>query len=106
MTSQPLETVAEKASRIARAGGATYPETVVALLDPFEQPCGGGTALYANVDGETLPLEAAVAKTRENPVLKVFFQPGGRPDVRKLTPPQYRAVRSTAPQLLGLKPKG
>jgi hypothetical protein len=47
-----------------------------------------------------------VAKTRDHdPVLKPLFQPGGRPDVRKLSYPQYRAIRTTAPQLFGLRPK-
>jgi len=100
------ETAQEKAVRLAREGGAAYPETVVALLQPYEERRGIYTHLYANVDGEALPFEAAVAKVRDgNPVLGPLFQPGGRPDVTQLTHEQFLAVRATAPELLGLRPK-
>jgi hypothetical protein len=100
------ETTHEKALRLAQEAGAAYPETIVALLEPFEQSSGAGTSLCANVNGEIISFEAAVAKTRDHdPVLKPLFQPGGRPDVRKLSYPQYRAIRTTAPQLFGLRPK-
>jgi len=98
--------MAEKAIRIAREGGATYPETVVALLQPYEEQHGGGTHVYANMNGESVPFEAAVARTRdENPALHRLFQPGGKLDVRPLSAQQYRAIRETAPELLGLSPK-
>jgi len=95
--------VMEKAVRLAQEGGACHPETVVALLEPFEQATGAGTSLFANVDGEIIPFEAAVAKTRDgNAALSALFHAGDKLDVRRLSHKQYLAVRSTAPELLGL----
>ena len=100
------ETTQEKAVRLARQAGAAYPEAVAAVLEPFEQQTCGGASLFAKVDDRIMPYETALAKTRdEDSVLGPLFQPDGKPDVRKLTPRQYRAIRANAPQLIGLRPK-
>jgi len=107
MSSSISPDVMEKAVRLAQEAGACHAETVVALLEPFEQATGAGTSLFANVNGEVVPFEAAVAKTRDgNAVLSPLFRPGGKLDVRRLSHKQFLAIRATAPELLGLRSKG
>jgi len=106
MIQQTLETMTEKATRIAKEGGATYPETVAALLQPYEEQTCGGASLFAAVDGQILPFEAAVAKLRETPKFgPLFAPPGSRLDVREMSHEQFLAVRKTSPELFGLRPK-
>ena len=44
----------------------------------------------------------AVAELRQNPIIKGLFESGGGLDLRRLTTPQYRAIRKANPELLGL----
>ena len=102
-----VETPAERNLRIVREQDSLYPETVIALLQPFEQQTAAGMMPFANMGGETVPLASAVRRLRdENPALAGLFQGGGKLDVRALTPTQYRAIRETnARELVGLRPK-
>lgn len=97
------ETVQEKAVRLAQQAGAAYPEAVATILQPFEGSAAGGTSLFANVDGQVVPYEAALAKARDkDAALSPLFSTGGKVDVRLLTPTQYRAIRSVNPELFGM----
>jgi len=98
------ETVQEKAVRLAQQAGAAYPEAVAAILQPFEEPTAAGPSLFANLDGQIVPYEAALAKTRDkDAALRPLFSRGGKLDVRRLTPTQYRAIRGVNPELFGLR---
>jgi hypothetical protein len=100
------ETVQEKAVRLAQQAGAAYPEAVAAVLQPFEGPTAAGTSLFANVDGQIVPYEAALATTRDkNPTLSPLFSRKGKLDVRLLTPTQYRLIRGVNPELFGMRPR-
>jgi len=102
-----LETPAERNIRIVKEHGAIHAETVVALLQPFDEPTAAGMLPFAIIGGETVPLAAAVPRLRkENPALGGLFEGGGKLDIRALTPVQYRTIRDTVPELLGLRPKG
>ena len=97
------ETVQEKAVRLAQQAGATYPVAVAAVLQPFEGPTAAGTSLFANLGGQIVPYEAALATTRDkDAALSPLFSREGRLDVRQLTPTQYRAIRGVNPELFGM----
>jgi len=97
------EAVQEKAIRLAQQAGAAYPEAVAAVLQPFEEPTAAGLSLFATLDGQIVPYEAALAATRDkNPTLSPLFSRKGKLDVRRLTPTQYRAIRGVNPELFGM----
>ncbi len=102
-----VETPAERNLRIAAEQGAIYRETVIALLQPFDEPTAAGMMPFVNLGGETVPLASAVKRLRdETPTLGALFNATAKLGIAQLTVPQFRAIRATAPELLGLRPKG
>lgn len=97
--------VMEKAVQAARDGGACCPEAVAEMLRPnlYVEQTEAGPTVFCNEAGRTLPLSAAVAELRQNPIIKGLFESGEGLDLPRLTTPQYRAIRKANPELLGLK---
>ena len=60
-----VETPEERNLRIVREQESLYPETVIALLQPFEQQTAAGMMPFANMGGETVPLASAVRRLRD-----------------------------------------
>jgi len=98
----PLMDAAVKA---ARDGGACCPKTVAEILSDrlYSEQHGLTTCVYAHFQGETLPIDAAVAKMRETPRLGRLFSPSGKFDFDQMTHPEYLAIRKTNPELFGLR---
>jgi hypothetical protein len=101
------DTVMEAVVKAARDGGASYPKAVAEILRPslYVEQQGATPCIYATWEGQSLPVEAAVAKMRETPRHRPLFTPGGKPDVRELTPTEYRAIRRKNPELFGMRPR-
>ena len=102
-----LETSAERHVRIAREQGVAHPEAVIAILKPFDQQTAAGSKPFAMVNGQALPLPAAITQFRDtNPGLNGLFNEGGKVDVRTLPQEYFLAIRGTSARtLLGLGPK-
>ena len=101
------DAVMEAVVKAARDGGASYPKAVAEILRPtlYVEQKGATPCIYATCEGQSLPVEATVAKMRETARLRPLFTPGGRPNVRELTPTEYRAIRKTNPELFGMSPR-
>ena len=103
MQPEKQETVQEKTIRLAQQAGAAYPEAVAAVLQPFEEPTAAGLSLFATLDSQIVPYEAALATTRDkDAALRPLFSRRSKLDVRLLTPTQYRSIRGVDPELFGM----
>jgi hypothetical protein len=97
--------VMQKVIQAATNGGACCPAAVAEILRPglSTEQRGAVTYVYANCQGQILPVEAAVARLREIPRLARLFSPDGKLDLREMSQPEYRAIRKANPELFGLR---
>lgn len=101
------ETPSERNVRIATEQGAVHAKAVVEILKPFDEQTAAGPIPFAMVGGQIMPLESAVTRLRdEAPHLAALFDANGKLDYGKLSHPEYVAIRTHSPELVGLKPIG
>ncbi len=102
---KPQDPLVAAALRAARDAGACCPASVAEILRDrlYAEQRGATTHVYAHFQGETLPIDAAVAKMRETPRLGRLFSPDGTFDFGEMTQPEYRAIRRVQPELFGLR---
>ena len=107
MFPQNPETPAERNVRIATEQGALHAKAVVEILKPFEEQTAAGPMPFAIVGGQVVPLASAVTRLRDGaPHLAALFDANGKLDHAKLSHPEYLAVRTHSPALVGLGPIG
>lgn len=101
------ETPAERNVRIVSEQGVAHAAAIAEILKPFDQQTAAGPMPFAIVGGEVVPLAKAVTRFRdEAPHLAALFNANGKLDYAKLSHPEYLAIRSHAPALVGLAPIG
>jgi hypothetical protein len=102
---QSQDPLMDAAMKAARNAGACCPKAVAEILRDrlYSEQRGLTTSVYAHFQGETLTIDAAVAKMRETPRLGRLFSPDGKFDFGEMTQPEYRAIRRVQPELLGLR---
>jgi hypothetical protein len=96
----------DAALKAATNAGACCPKAVAEILRDrlYSEQRGITTHVFAYFDGETLPLDAAVAKMAATPRLGRIFSPHKMFDYKEMTQPEYRAIRQVNPELFGLRP--
>ena len=101
---QSQDPLMEAAVKAARDAGACCPKAVAEILRDrlHGEQRGLTTCVYAHYDGETLPIDAAVAKMQATPRLGRIFSPHKKFDIKEMTQPEYRAIRKVNPELFGL----
>ena len=103
---QPQDSLVDAALKAARDAGACCPQSVAEILRDrlYGEQRGLATQVYAYFDGETLPIDAAVAKMAATPRLGRIFSQDKTFDYKQMTQPEYRAIRRVNPELFGLGP--
>jgi hypothetical protein len=101
------ETPAERNVRIVREQGVAHPAAIAEILKPFDEQTAAGPMPFAMVSGQIMPLASAVNKLRdEAPHLGSLFDASGKLDYARLSHPEYLAIRTHSPALVGLGPIG
>ena len=101
------ESPAERNVRIVKEQGVPHAAAVVEILKPYDEPTAAGPMPFAMVGGEIVPLASAVTRLRDTaPHLRALFDANGNLDYEKLSHPEYLAIRTHSPALVGLGPIG
>lgn len=105
---KPQDPLMDAALKAAQDAGACCPASVAEILRDrlHGEQRGITTHVYAHFDGETLPVDAAVAKMAATPRLGRIFSQDKSFDLHEMTQPEYRAIRRVNPELFGLAPIG
>lgn len=103
--SQSQDPLMDAAVKAARDASACCPHSVAEILRDrlHGEQRGVTTHVFAYFDGETLPIDAAVAKMAATPRLGRIFSQDKSFDLYQMTQPEYRAIRKVNPELFGLR---
>jgi len=103
---QPQDQLMDAAAKAATNAGACCPKAVAEILRDrlYSEQRGLTTHVFAHFDGETLLLDAAVAKMAATPRLGRIFSQDKTFDYKKMTQAEYQAIRRVNPEVFGLRP--